>query len=49
MEDAAAKDFNINKLYRWFSYNLRTLKHKDLSKVDPNWIQNTYCAEANLY
>ena len=41
MENSDPSEFDIKKLYQWFNINLRTLKHKDYEKVDPEWINGT--------
>lgn len=37
MEDPDSFDFD--KLVRWLAMNVQTLKHRDMTLVDPSWIQ----------
>ena len=39
MEDSNPDEFDFDKVVQWFLINIKTMKHLDLSKVDPDWIQ----------
>jgi len=36
------EDYDSSKLVQWFVMNIRTLKHLDLKKVDPGWVEDYY-------